>query len=269
MTKLIQESKRNVRNSTNSKKKSSKQNSKRNSLSKRKVPEITLNLPFPPNVKLEKFFPSKYTVSLRTLNAFIIYRKVVSAEIKKNKITLCWSRISTIASKQWKLEDAEVKQHYKDLAEKTKALYRSKHLFYVHQGKNAAGSVMLQDNGETTENTPKTFTFVYSEYEKNLSNDSKNEIIEQQKNVFNEQLNNTVEISETLNVNPHILTNEQNIISPINPELNLEHNFIELDNMIDLPITAFLHDDRSFPPFQLEMVNYNNTSDFYSQRLHF
>lgn len=263
MTKSIQESKRNVRN-TNSKKKSSKQNGKRKSLSKRKVPEITLNLPFPPNVKLEKFFPSKYTVSLRTLNAFIIYRKVVSAEIKKNKITLCWSRISTIASKKWNLEDAEVKQHYRELAEKTKALYRSKHLFYVHQGKNAASSVMLQDNGETTENAPKTFTFVYSEYEKKLSNDSG---AEQQRNAFGEQIEGTLETPETSNVNPHILNeSEQAIISPFNIGFNLEHdNFFNFVNMIDYPITRFLNDDRSFSPFQFEMVN-NNMSEFDDQR---
>lgn len=265
MAKLIQESKRNVRN-TNSKKKSSKQISKKNSsLSKLKVPEITLNLPFPPNIKLEKFFPSKYTVSLRTLNAFIIYRKVVSAEIKKNKITLCWSRISTIASKKWNLENAEVKQYYRDLAEKTKALYRSKHLFYVHQGKNAASSILLQDNGETTENTPKTFTFVYSEYGKNPSNDSKNEVTEQQKNVFSEQLESTEEISETLNFNPHENEQNINIISSANTGLNLEHSFIEFANLIDFPITNFLNDDT---PFQLEIPN-DNMSVFDSQRLHF
>jgi hypothetical protein len=254
MTKSIQESKRNVRNTN--KKKLSKQNGKRKSSLKRKVPEITLDLPFPPNVKLEKFFPSKYTVSLRTLNAFIIYRKVVSSEIKKNKITLCWSRISTIASKKWELEDAEVKQHYRELAEKTKALYRSKHLFYVHQGRNAASSVMLQDNGEPTEKTPKTFTFVYSEYGKNPSNDSKNEGTEQQKNAFSEQLEGTVEISETPNANPHILSNESEyFISSDNTEL------FDLVNMIDYPITTFLHDDRSFPPFQFEMGN-DNMSGF-------
>ncbi|CAB4385956.1 unnamed protein product [Rhizophagus irregularis] len=262
MTNSIQEPKRNVRN-TNTKKKSSKQNGKRKSSSKRKDPEITLNLPFPPNVKLEKFFPSKYTVSLRTLNAFIIYRKVVSAEIKKNKITLCWSKISTIASNKWKLEDAEVKQHYRDLAEKTKTLYRSKHLFYVHQGKNAASSVMLQDNGETTDNTPKTFTFVYSEYEKNLSNGSG---VEQQKNAFNEQIEGTLETPEISNVDPHVLNeSDQTIIPPSNTGFNLEHNFFNFVNMVGLPITTFLHDDRSFPLFQLEMAN-NNMPEFDDHR---
>src|SRR3954449_13177013 len=94
--------------------------------------DITVDLPFPPKVKLENFFPSKYSVSLRTLNAFIIYRKVVTDEIKKNRRSTSnhsWSKISTIASKKWSLEDDEVKQHYKDLAEKAKNLYRSKHLF--------------------------------------------------------------------------------------------------------------------------------------------
>ncbi|RGB24398.1 hypothetical protein C1646_676405 [Rhizophagus diaphanus] len=266
MTNSIQEPKRNVRNTNTKKKSSLKQNGKRKSSSKLKDPEITLNLPFPPNVKLEKFFPSKYTVSLRTLNAFIIYRKVVSAEIKKNKITLCWSKISTIASNKWKLEDAEVKQHYRDLAEKTKTLYRSKHLFYVHQGKNAASSVMLQDNGETTDNTPKTFTFVYSEYENNLSNDSKNDGVEQQKNAFNE---GTLETPEISNVDPHVLNeSDQTIIPPFPPSntgFNFEHNYINLVNMIDFPITTFLHDDRSFPPFQLEMAN-NNMPEFDDHR---
>src|SRR5688572_11296185 len=131
--------------------------------------DITVDIPFPPKVKLENFFPSKYSVSLRTLNAFIIYRKVVTDEIKKShSLSLCWSRISTIASKKWSLEDDVVKQHYKDLAEKAKNLYRSKHLFYVHHGQNAAESIMFQDNNESTstDKSPKTFIFVSSEYEK-------------------------------------------------------------------------------------------------------
>src|ERR1043165_5203188 len=120
-----------------------RKNCKRTKLLKRiSNSNITVNLPFPPKVKLENFFPSKYSVSLRTLNAFLIYRKVVTEEIKKNH-TLSWSEISMIASNKWKLEDDEVKQHYKHLAEKAKTLYRSKHLFYVHHGQNAAESIMF------------------------------------------------------------------------------------------------------------------------------
>ncbi|RIA92431.1 hypothetical protein C1645_765076 [Glomus cerebriforme] len=263
MTRSNRESTRNVRNVSNkkklsnvkTKKKSSKQknvNSKRNS-SKRE--EITVDLPFPPDIRLEKFFPSKYTVSLRTLNAFIIYRKVVTAEIKKSH-TLCWSSISSIASKKWSLEDAQVKQHYKELAEKTKALYRSKHLFYVHQGKNAAGSIMFQDN-ETTENSPKTFTFVYSEYENNSSN--LNNEVAKQENAFSEQIESDTAMS--IDVNSHVLPNEneQNIIPSVNADPILDSrnyiNLINMVNMYDFPMTSLLHDDGFSFPF--EMANDN------------
>ena len=161
-------------------------------------------------------------------------------EIKKSH-TLCWSKISTIASRKWSLENDEVKQYYKDLAEKAKTLYRSKHLFYVHHGQNAAESIMFQDNYESTEKSPKTFIFVSSEYEKNPSNDSNNEVVgqQQQQNAFNES---GIEVSNSSY--SHNLSNEIELnFTPLTSLESQTQNMIAWFNTCNCPMTTLLHDE--------------------------
>ncbi|CAG8518198.1 9830_t:CDS:1 [Funneliformis mosseae] len=208
-------------------------NTKRKPASKRNrnIPNIEINLPFPPKVELEDLFPKSKTVSLRTLNAFFIYRKVITAELKKNHV-LCWSIISSIASSRWRIEDSGVKQHYRELAEHAKVLYRSKHPLYVHHGKNAAESaMMLQDDDEKS--APKQFIFV-NEF------DTNNKVAGQQ------DASDQVEVAEPLNDHNNY-DYEQNIssytvVNPPNPSAFDLVDYLYGDTC-NYSMTTLLHDE--------------------------
>ncbi|CAI2169523.1 424_t:CDS:1 [Funneliformis geosporum] len=208
-------------------------NTKRKPTSKRNrnIPNIEINLPFPPKVELEDLFPKSKAVSLRTLNAFFIYRKVITAEIKKNHV-LCWSIISNIASSRWRIEDPGVKQHYRELAEHVKVLYRSKHPLYVHHGKKAAESViMLQDNDEKT--VPKQFIFV-NEF------DSNNNGADQQ------DASDQVQVAESL-IDQNRYDYEQNISSytVVNPPNTSAFDLVDFlyGETCNYSMTTLLHDE--------------------------
>ncbi|CAG8468110.1 6831_t:CDS:1 [Acaulospora morrowiae] len=87
-------------------------------------------LSFPPSITVREIVEIHLKKGLRkvnkTLNAFLIYRKVYIREAPKN----CIGNISMLASNSWKNEPTNVKIFYKQLADDVKAEFRKKYPIY-------------------------------------------------------------------------------------------------------------------------------------------
>ncbi|CAG8535679.1 243_t:CDS:1 [Paraglomus brasilianum] len=86
-------------------------------------PKITV--PLPSNLNPKDYLPKKIAGS-KSCNAFMIYRKVFVNELIARQLRFKMVEVSRWVSAQWKKEDEDVKNAYRQFARKVDKMYREK-----------------------------------------------------------------------------------------------------------------------------------------------
>ncbi|CAJ0836962.1 7566_t:CDS:2, partial [Entrophospora sp. SA101] len=84
----------------------------------------SIRIPFPPTIKAEDFLDKRfYSGSTRKgPNSFFVYRKAFVSHLQLYSYKLKMTVVSSLASKAWKKEPTEVKNHYKSISRKIERL---------------------------------------------------------------------------------------------------------------------------------------------------
>ncbi|CAG8492853.1 1357_t:CDS:1 [Paraglomus occultum] len=86
-------------------------------------PKITV--PLPSNLNPKDYLPKKIAGS-KSCNAFMIYRKVFVNELIARQLRFKMVEVSRWVSAQWKKEDEDIKNAYRQFARKVDKMYREK-----------------------------------------------------------------------------------------------------------------------------------------------